>query len=253
MLEECKKEVQGKRVKMFAQPRPRKSTLVPPPKKRKATHTIEEITFDKDARAEYLTGFHKRKQARIKHAQEVAERQAREDKIEMRKQVWNNRHSGVVCTTVELTSRLQIREERKQAVEDHVQAINKILREAEYAGTTEQNQNSSDEEWGGVSDTEVPEAPIDLEEEYIDEDKYTTVTVEAVSVDRDGLHKPELEQSSEDEPEEEGAAEKGGQDKSGSDKKPKHPTKKKKKFRYENKFERAVEAKKQRAKRSKRS
>lgn len=148
---------------------------------------------------------------------------------------------------------LQIREERKQAVEDHVQAINKILREAEYAGTTEQNQNSSDEEWGGVSDTEVPEAPIDLEEEYIDEDRYTTVTVEAVNVDRDGLHKPELEQSSEDEEGDEGAAEQEEQSKNGADKKPKHPTKKKKKFRYENKFERAIEARKQRAKRSKRS
>ncbi|KAG7289098.1 hypothetical protein NEMBOFW57_005461 [Staphylotrichum longicolle] len=217
---------------MFAKPRPRKSALVPPPKKRKATHAIEEITFDKDARTEYLTGFHKRKQARIKHAQEIAEQKAREEKIEMRK---------------------QIREERKQAVEDHVQAINKILREAEYAGTTEQNQNSSDEEWGGVSDTEVPEAPIDLEEEYIDEDRYTTVTVEAVNVDRDGLHKPELEQSSEDEEGDEGAAEQEEQSKNGADKKPKHPTKKKKKFRYENKFERAIEARKQRAKRSKRS
>ena len=113
---------------------------------------------------------------------------------------------------------LQIREERKQAVEDHVQAINKILREAEYAGTTEQNQNSSDEEWGGVSDTEVPEAPIDLEEEYIDEDRYTTVTVEAVNVDRDGLHKPELEQSSEDEEGDEGAAEQEEQSKNGADK-----------------------------------
>ncbi len=72
---------------MFAQPRPRKSTLGPPPKKRKSTHTIEEITFDKDARTEYLTGFHKRKQARIKHAQGVAEQKAREERIEMRKQV----------------------------------------------------------------------------------------------------------------------------------------------------------------------
>ncbi len=144
----------------------------------------------------------------------------------------------------------QIREERKQAVEDHVQAINKILREAEYAGTSDKNRDGSDEEWSGLPDTDVPEAPIDLEEEYIDEDRYTTVTVEAVSVDRDGLHKPELQQSSEDEAEEEGGAEKQAE-KEDDAKRPKHPTKKKKKFRYENKFERAVEARKQRAKRSK--
>ncbi|KAK4157206.1 nucleolar protein 12-domain-containing protein [Chaetomidium leptoderma] len=216
---------------MFAQPRVRKSALVPPPKKRKTAHAIEEISFDKDARAEYLGGFHKRKQARIKFAQGVAEQKAREERIEMRK---------------------QIREERKQAVEDHVQAINKILREAEHAGTAEQNEaNGSGDEWGGLSDTDVPEAPIDMEEEYIDEDKYTTVTVEAVNVDRDGLHKPKLEKPSKDEgPEEGGDAEK--EENEGGGKRSKYPIKKKKKFRYENKFERNVEARKQRAKRSKR-
>ncbi|EAQ86451.1 hypothetical protein CHGG_07704 [Chaetomium globosum CBS 148.51] len=213
---------------MFAQPRVRK-TAPAPPKKRKTTHAIEEITFDKDARSEYLTGFHKRKQARIKHAQEVAEQKAREERIEVRK---------------------QIREERKQAVEDHVQAINKILREAEHAGTGDQDQNDSEGEWGGLSDTDIPEAPIDMEEEYIDEDKYTTVTVEAVSVDRDGLHKPELEKPSEDAgPKQEGAS--AEEDSKKDAKRPKYPAKKNKKFRYENKFERAVEARKQRSKRRK--
>jgi len=103
-----------------------------------------------------------------------------------------------------------------------------------------------------LSDTEVPEAPIDLEEEYIDEDKYTTVTVEAVNVDRDGLHKPQPEASSDEEQEEEDGAEQKEGDKNAEGKRPKHPTKKKKKFRYENKFERAIEARKQRGKRSKR-
>jgi ribosomal RNA-processing protein 17 len=237
---------------MFAQPRIRKSALVPPPKKRKTAHTIEEITFDKDARAEYLTGFHKRKQARIKHAQEVAEQRARQERIEMRKQVWKSRWCGISSL---LTRWVQIREERKQAVEEHVQAINQILREAEHAGTGERNGNSSDEEWGGLSDTEVPEAPIDVEEEYIDEDKYTTVTVEAVSVDRDGLHKPELNQPSEDEgsAQGDGGAEQDQEEKGNGGKRPKDPKKtKKKKFRYENKFERDVEARKQRAKRKKR-
>jgi ribosomal RNA-processing protein 17 len=72
---------------MFAKPRQKKGLQPPPSKKRKAAHAIEEITFDRDARADYLTGFHKRKQARIKHAQDVAEQKARQEKIEMRKQV----------------------------------------------------------------------------------------------------------------------------------------------------------------------
>lgn len=89
-----------------------------------------------------------------------------------------------------------------------------------------------------------------MEEEYIDEDKYTTVTVEAVSVDRDGLHKPELEKHSEESghKQQEGAS---AEEDSKKDAKRKYPAKKNKKFRYENKFERAVEARKQRSKRRK--
>ncbi|KAH6626456.1 nucleolar protein 12-domain-containing protein [Chaetomium sp. MPI-SDFR-AT-0129] len=214
---------------MFAQPRIRK-TAPPPPKKRKTVHAIEEITFDRDARTEYLTGFHKRKQARIKHAQEVAEQKAKEERIELRK---------------------QIREDRKQAVEDHVQAINKILREAEHAGTADQNENGSEEEWGGLSDNDVIEAPIDLEEEYIDEDKYTTVTVEAVSVDRDGFHKPTLEKSEDEEDSQNEHGPPKQEEKKGPTKTPKERANKKPKFRYENKFDRDVENKRQRAKRRK--
>lgn len=71
---------------MFAKPRPKKSPLPPPSKKRKV-FAIEEIAFDNSAREEYLTGFHKRKVQRQKHAQEEAAKRAREEKIEMRKQV----------------------------------------------------------------------------------------------------------------------------------------------------------------------
>lgn len=72
---------------MFAKPRVKKSILPPPNKKRKSTSEIEEIAFDQDARAEFLTGFHKRKQQRIKNAQEVAAKRARQEKIDMRRQV----------------------------------------------------------------------------------------------------------------------------------------------------------------------
>lgn len=73
--------------KMFAQPREKKGLLIPPSKKRKTVHTTEVINFDNDARAEYLTGFRKRKQARIKVAQGIAAEKARQEKIELRKQV----------------------------------------------------------------------------------------------------------------------------------------------------------------------
>lgn len=55
-------------------------------KKRKLTK-VEEVNFDPDARHEFLTGFRKRKQQRIKHAQEAAEKRAREERRQDRKRV----------------------------------------------------------------------------------------------------------------------------------------------------------------------
>ena len=85
---------------MFARPRPKKSALGggPPPKMRKAAHAVEEIKFDPDARNEYLTGFHKRKVQRTKRAQEEAAKRARQEKIDLRKQVrtyaWEEKGGG---------------------------------------------------------------------------------------------------------------------------------------------------------------
>lgn len=72
---------------MIVRPRPKRSVLPPLRKKRKIDHNIEEINFDDTARADYLTGFHKRKVQRTKRAQEEAEKKAREERITMRKQV----------------------------------------------------------------------------------------------------------------------------------------------------------------------
>jgi ribosomal RNA-processing protein 17 len=133
--------------------------------------------------------------------------------------------------------------ERKKAVEDHVQAVDKILKEARHAGTEEVNDQESqdEEEWDGIHD-EAQLQPVDLEEEYIDEDRYTTVTIESVSVDRDGLHKPEQAESDEEEEED-------GDKTQASDEKRERPRKKKKKqFRYETKFERQLSERKRRAK-----
>jgi ribosomal RNA-processing protein 17 len=164
---------------------------------------------------------------------------------------------------------LQIREDRKREVEEHVQTIQKILREAQQAG---QDDGSADEddEWAGIPDQVPEEPPLDHEEEYVDEDLYTTVTVESVSVDRHGLHKtqaspPEGKTDSDgEEGEEEGREDKEGGDAKGeqmegepsgsktkSDGKDKFK-KKKKKFRYESKFERKVAERKQKAKKARR-
>ena len=60
----------------------------------------EEIKFDFSAREDYLTGFHKRKLQRIKHAQEQTAKKEREQKIADRKAVreaplWGEKMIGV--------------------------------------------------------------------------------------------------------------------------------------------------------------
>ena len=77
------------RIIMLAQRKAIRS--VPPPrKKRKSESAIEEITFDFSAREDYLTGFHKRKLQRIKHAKQEAAKKDREDKIAARRIVCAN-------------------------------------------------------------------------------------------------------------------------------------------------------------------
>ena len=73
---------------MNVRPRPQPSLLSsgPPPKKRK-TSALTEITFDPAAREEYLTGFHKRKEERKKHAQAENAKRAYEEKLKFRREV----------------------------------------------------------------------------------------------------------------------------------------------------------------------
>lgn len=61
--------------------------LAPVRKRRKGEPAIEEITFDINAREDYLTGFHKRKLQRAKHAKEEALKKERQEKVAARKVV----------------------------------------------------------------------------------------------------------------------------------------------------------------------
>ena len=51
----------------------------------------DEVTFDKDSRLDYLTGFHKRKLERQKKAREFNKEQDRLAKIEERKKIRDER------------------------------------------------------------------------------------------------------------------------------------------------------------------
>ena len=120
----------------------------------------------------------------------------------------------------------------------------------------EKGTEGNQDEWDGISD----DAVVDRETEYLDEDLHTTVTVEAVEVSRDGLHKTH-EDGSDDE-DDEAMAKRSSKDKSAhgggssngqrtaSKTKPSGPKKKKKKFRYESKAERKITKYKERSKNS---
>ena len=66
-------------------------------------------------------------------------------------------------------------------------AVNALVRDAvEKAGEgVEDDSGTDDDPWDGIEEAQR----VDHEEEFIDEDRYTTVTVEAVDVSKDGLHK----------------------------------------------------------------
>jgi ribosomal RNA-processing protein 17 len=141
---------------------------------------------------------------------------------------------------------MQIREQRAAEIE---QALNESKRMLEQmrgdASSQESGSDSDSEEWQGFEEP----APVDYEEEYIDEDKYTTVTVEEMGISKDVLHKQEDKSFDDDDdkkhkereeaPQKPKAVKKYGS-KSGA------PKKKKKQFRYESKEERKVTRRKER-------
>ncbi|KAK2871878.1 hypothetical protein FQN49_002732 [Arthroderma sp. PD_2] len=142
----------------------------PPTKRRKIAvpARVEEISFNPESREEYLTGFHKRKLQRAKHAQDAAEKRAKEEKRETRK---------------------KIREERKAEFEEalkrhraEMEALNGFPSTVEGESASDQDEDDG-EEWNGI----VEPPPVDYEAEYIDEDKYTTVTVEEIEATKGGL------------------------------------------------------------------
>ncbi|KAL4881399.1 nucleolar protein 12-domain-containing protein [Aspergillus karnatakaensis] len=199
-------------------------------KKRKLNSRVEEITFDDTAREQFLTGFRRRKQQRIKHAQEVAAQKAREAKREDRKRMREERNADF-----------------ERALEEHKRQM-KRMKEENESGDDSDNASSGDgeeDEWDGIAE---PPA-VDYEAEYVDEDKYTTVTVEEMDPSKEGLLQSDDDSSDERTTERPASTQdakpvKPEKTKKQSDNKLK---KKKKKFRYESKEERKVTRMKERA------
>lgn len=80
---------------------------------------------------------------------------------------------------------VQLRKQRARNLEEHVEAINASIRMMNGNGMEDISgeEDEADKEWNGFAGEEQ----IVEDEEYIDEDQYATVTVEAVDITRDGF------------------------------------------------------------------
>jgi len=127
-----------------------------------------------------------------------------------------------------------------------VNEVNSLLKQAngDMSEGGDEETDCDEDEWKGFNEELLP--PIDREEEYIDEDKYTTVTVETVDITKNGFSKPDEEDGLQEEASKEldGKKRVWTKDKPSKDR----PKKRKVKFRYETKAERKVTRFKERSK-----
>jgi ribosomal RNA-processing protein 17 len=152
-----------------------------------------------------------------------------------------------------------MREQRREEIEEQIEAVNrewKKYNQIESDGDGEEGSESGEDvAWEGFEEEAPP--PISKVDEYIDEDKYATVTVESVDITRDGFKTG----TSEDEDARRSSGDEGEQVKGKTDGPPtvkkkwtkEYPRsnkskKKKKTFRYESKEERKANRMKERTK-----
>lgn len=154
----------------------------------------------------------------------------------------------------------QIRDERKADLEMHVKEVNALL--SKPNGNTMSGTDSDEEDQDIVEVYEGLEDPIpvvDHEDEYVDEDKYTTVTVEEVDISRHGLSKARKavedgnagHVAAGEPPEPDTKLRPGARRKAAPDKDKLKRPKKKRNFRYESKVDRKVSYLKVKAKNAK--
>lgn len=165
-----------------------KSTMPPPRRSKSASSALrvpklgpklESLTFDNTARHDYLTGFHKRKLARIKQAQEAAVKREKEELAVTRKQIRDQRKAEM--------------EERKEAAQIASRRASRIsagLPVAESSSEDEDEEEATEDTLGAkygsdmeeTKETETKKA-ANFEEMYVDEDALTSVVVEEMDLE----------------------------------------------------------------------
>ncbi|KAF3992859.1 hypothetical protein FT663_00769 [Candidozyma haemuli var. vulneris] len=116
---------------------------------------VEEVVFDKQAREEFLTGFHKRKVERQKKAQAYHKEQERKARIEERKQLREDEKN-------KFEEQLKQLRESRELLEP---VLDKEEVEATPNGKAEVNAKESDDEWTGFEEDNKEEVAEDAVEE----------------------------------------------------------------------------------------
>ncbi|KAF8930364.1 hypothetical protein BGZ58_008281 [Dissophora ornata] len=126
-------------------------------KKRKARQDqLAEVTFDPDARKEYLTGFHKRKVHRQNVAREIAKKKEHEEKLEARKEA---------------------RAAKKEMQEEKVQEYEKYRRQLKIKYGEALSDEEDDETVFSDDDDSKKEAKEPKQSKFKTKTSLTTVTV----------------------------------------------------------------------------
>lgn len=117
---------------------------------KKSKHRVDEVTFDKEKRKDYLTGFHKRKLERKKKAQIYLEEQAKKDRLE---------------------ERARIREERKLQVQKKLSEMKEALELNPFLDNEDSDDSDDDQDYQSNKNDEDGEDDDDEEEEDDDDEE----------------------------------------------------------------------------------
>lgn len=137
-----------------------------------------------------------------------------------------------------------MREQRKKDLERHVAEVNALLKKQADSSDGEDNEEEVDDEWEGFDEVTTGGTT----DEYIDEGKYTTVTVKELDDIRDFESASEEEDDAPNGVGKDSSKTTGREQQKRSKPRDDRPKKKKKKFRYESPLERQAGRKKQKMK-----
>ncbi|EDO14867.1 hypothetical protein Kpol_363p7 [Vanderwaltozyma polyspora DSM 70294] len=150
----------------------------------------DEVTFDKDSRLDFLTGFHKRKVQRQKKAQEFIKEQERQAKIEERKKIRDERKNDFEgkMKEFERNMALQFDSELDDDSEDDEDKEKKSKSKTKTKKKQGKDENDDYENWEGFGSEEEGSQDDDkvrpiLKKQILDKSVYgedTTVEIESL-------------------------------------------------------------------------